>query len=44
MQELLWNCGRMMNNDSTLIIKNQWSMLGQDKVVDKEYSDNNKNR
>ena len=44
MKELLNNCNKMMSDDSTLIIKNQWSMLENDKVVDKEYSDANKNR
>ena len=44
MKELLSNCNKMMDVDSTLIIKNQWSMTDIDKVVDKQYSDSNANK
>ena len=44
MKEMLSNCSKMMGFDSTLIIKNQWSMTDEDKVVDKQYSDSNKNK
>lgn len=42
-ESVLKNCSQMMDEDSTFIIKNQWSMESEDLVVDKQYSDTNTN-
>ncbi len=44
MEELLANCNKMMDDNSTLIIKNQWSTSDEDFVVDKQYSESNTNK
>lgn len=38
------NCINMMKNESVLIIKNQWSTNEEDVIVNKQYSDTNKNK
>ena len=38
------NCYNMMSDNSTFILKNQWSTSDDDYVVNKQYSDNNKNK
>lgn len=38
------NCYNMMGDDSTFILKNQWSTSNEDYVVNKQYSDSNKNK
>lgn len=41
---ILNNCFNMMNNDSHLIIKNQWSLSNDDLIINKQYSNTNKNQ
>lgn len=44
LEETLKNCIHMMDDNSTLIIKNKWTLSDEDYIIDKEYSETNKNR
>ncbi|MDD6223634.1 MAG: NTP transferase domain-containing protein [bacterium] len=44
LNDVLKNCIDMMHDNSVFIIKNQWSIEQTDYIVNKEYSDKNKNQ